>query len=326
MTEDYCKLVSGIILSTIWRKDDHTRILWITMLAVKDRHHRVMASVPGLAAVANLPVDSVRASIEKLMAPDPDSRTKDHEGRRIAAIDGGWLVLNGEKYRNFLSKAERNEYQAKLMSDRRAKQKSSRVSTMLAPVSTELALLAHTEAEADTEAEAEATVPPTPLTPGTPTLNLDVPALPPPAASTKRDPPVKDLPEKLNTARMQNKWQVWQTMRRGKGKVKSWPLLFNEQIDWLDRFDEPTAFEILSASIRNGWTGLFEPKETNHGKTSGEINKRNQFCAVNPENDYGAAFKRKVAKQDAEYAQRELEKEMAEKLRCVAPETQEAGD
>lgn len=148
MTEDYCKLVSGIILSTIWREDDHTRILWVTMLAVKDRKHRVMASVPGLAAVANLPVASVRASLVKLMEADPDSRTKDHDGRRISEIDGGWFILNGEKYRNFLSKAERNEYQAKLMAERRATERNGE---KLAPVSKTLAVLAQTEAEAETE-------------------------------------------------------------------------------------------------------------------------------------------------------------------------------
>lgn len=142
MTEDYCKLASGIILSTIWREDDHTRLLWVTMLAVKGRDHIVRASVPGLAAVANIPLRSCRAGLVKLMAPDPDSRTKDHEGRRISEVPDGWLVLNGQKYRNFLSKAERNEYQARLMAERRAEAK-------LAPVSKKLAPLAQTETETE---------------------------------------------------------------------------------------------------------------------------------------------------------------------------------
>jgi len=151
MTEDYCKLASGIILSTIWREDDHTRILWITMLAVKDRHHRVLASLPGLAAVANIPIESCKLGLQKLSDPDEYSRTKDHQGRRIEAIDGGWLVLNGEKYRNYMSKAERNEYQRALMAERRATAKE------LASVSSPLAPLAQAEAEAKADSE---TVPP----------------------------------------------------------------------------------------------------------------------------------------------------------------------
>jgi uncharacterized phage protein (TIGR02220 family) len=102
-----------------------------------------MASVPGLSSVANIPIDSVRKSLAKLMSPDPDSRSKEHEGRRIAEIEGGWVVLNGEKYRNYMSRQERNEYQAKLMSNRRANAKK------LAPVSTKLALLGQAEAEAE---------------------------------------------------------------------------------------------------------------------------------------------------------------------------------
>ena len=149
MTEDYCKLVSGIILSTIWREDNETRILWITMLAVKGRDHRVLASVPGLAAVANIPIESCRSGLEKLMSPDPDSRTKDHEGRRIAPVDGGWLVLNGEKYRNFLSKSERNEYQRNLMAERRAAEKLAVVSSC----DKKLAQLGQAEAEAEAEAD-----------------------------------------------------------------------------------------------------------------------------------------------------------------------------
>lgn len=71
---------------------------------------------------------------------------------------------------------------------------------------------------------------------------------------------LKELPPALNTGRIQNKWKVWMNHRRAFKKPKSWVLLFNEQIEWLSKFDEPTAFEILSSSIRNGYQGLFEPK------------------------------------------------------------------
>lgn len=37
--------------------------------------------------------------------------------------------------------------------------------------------------------------------------------------------------------------------------------MFEEQMEFLERYPEPVAFEILSASIRNGWQGLFAPKE-----------------------------------------------------------------
>jgi len=96
----YTPLFNEIVSSTIWREDDKTRILWITMLAMKDHKYIVSASIPGLADFARITVSECRAALHKLLSPDPDSRTQDHEGRRIKEIDGGWFILNGEKYEN----------------------------------------------------------------------------------------------------------------------------------------------------------------------------------------------------------------------------------
>ena len=70
-----------------------------------------------------------------------------------------------------------------------------------------------------------------------------------------------ELPQKLRTQRVVQKWAVWMNVRRGMKKPKNWTTLFNGQIEWLSQFSEPDVFEILSASIRNGWQGLFEPKK-----------------------------------------------------------------
>jgi hypothetical protein len=95
----YTKLFGSIISSTIWGAEDHVRLVWITMLALADQFGRVEASVPGLAHQAHVGVDQTRAALSVLEAPDPDSRTPDHEGRRIAKMDGGWRLLNHSKYR-----------------------------------------------------------------------------------------------------------------------------------------------------------------------------------------------------------------------------------
>lgn len=102
----YTKLFSSIITSTIWSEDDRTRIVWITMLALADKNGEVQGSVPGLARMACVPVEDCRASLQKLMSPDPDSRTKDDEGRRIEEIDGGWSIINFLKYRELASREE----------------------------------------------------------------------------------------------------------------------------------------------------------------------------------------------------------------------------
>lgn len=105
----YAKAASSMLTSTIWMEDDHTRIVWFALLLMKDKNGEVQASIPGLANVARVPIQSARNAISLLLAPDPDSRTKDYEGRRIAEIDGGWLILNHKKYRDLDSDEDRRE-------------------------------------------------------------------------------------------------------------------------------------------------------------------------------------------------------------------------
>lgn len=90
-------------------------------------------------------------------------------------------------------------------------------------------------------------------------------------------PVERELDDHLKTSRMVLRWRQWQTVRRGLKKPKNWLDLFNEQCEWLGQHTEPVAFEILSASIRNGWTGLFEVKSnqwkggSGSGKSSGNF-------------------------------------------------------
>ncbi len=107
----YTKLFSTIVASTIWREPDHVRIVWITMLAMSNADGVVEASVPGLADLARVTVEQCEDALFRLRTPDPYSRTKDNEGRRIADVDGGFLILNRAKYRDKCSTDDRREYQ-----------------------------------------------------------------------------------------------------------------------------------------------------------------------------------------------------------------------
>lgn len=106
----YTKLFSSIVTSTIWREGKDTKIMWVTMLALADKDGIVEGSVPGLADMARLTVEEARTAIEILSAPDPDSRSKVEDGRRIIPIDGGWMLVNHAKYRDLMSVEERREY------------------------------------------------------------------------------------------------------------------------------------------------------------------------------------------------------------------------
>lgn len=154
----YTKLFGSIVASTIWREDDKTRIVWITMLAIANKHGEVEASVPGLADLARVSVSECRAALEKLSAPDPDSRSMEYEGRRIEKVEGGWRLINHAKYREKLSTDERREYLAQKQREHRARQQ---VSTSVKSPKQESTSSTHTEAEAETKEEAEANPLPT---------------------------------------------------------------------------------------------------------------------------------------------------------------------
>lgn len=106
----YTKLFGTIVASTIWREEKETKIVWITMLAMANKDGMVEASIPGLADMARVSVPEVEKALVCLEGPDQYSRTKDHEGRRIQAVDGGWFVLNHAKYRAKMNLDERREY------------------------------------------------------------------------------------------------------------------------------------------------------------------------------------------------------------------------
>jgi hypothetical protein len=95
----YSKLYAAIVTSSVWIEEDATLRVWIAMIATCDSEGLVQGSVPGFANLARVTVEQMRHAIERLSAPDPDSRTPDHDGRRIEAFEGGWRVLNYAKYR-----------------------------------------------------------------------------------------------------------------------------------------------------------------------------------------------------------------------------------
>lgn len=125
MHRGFTKLFNTIVTSTIWQEDDNVRIVWITMLAIADAYGVVSASVPGLASIANVSLESTESALKNLESPDPYSRTKDFDGRRIQAIDGGWQVLNYLKYRRMLSEEDRREYKAKWIANKRRLQSTT---------------------------------------------------------------------------------------------------------------------------------------------------------------------------------------------------------
>lgn len=156
----YTKLFEQILESTIWCESDSTRVVWITMLAMADKDGEVLASIPGLAKRANVSLDQCQVALERFQQPDEFSRTPEYEGRRIAPVEGGWMLLNHHKYRDLMDSEAEKERKRKWWEEHRGK------GAKLAPPS-------ENSQELDELAQASTTT--TPATPAVKTLNPLVP-------------------------------------------------------------------------------------------------------------------------------------------------------
>lgn len=111
----YVKIYGNqLIRSTVWvNTDKETKLIWITLLAIADKHGIVLASIPGLARDAGVSIEECERSLATLRAPDKYSRTKEYEGRRLEDVDGGFLLLNYKKYREMRTEIQVKEAERK---------------------------------------------------------------------------------------------------------------------------------------------------------------------------------------------------------------------
>jgi hypothetical protein len=120
----YTKLWSMIIESTLWREPNDLIVLWIAILAKKDRNHVVYSTIPALASAAKITNEKCAEYIKQLESPDKWSATQDDDGRRLRRVEGGWLVINGAKYQNFLRSEQTKAAKAKAQRDYYARSKN----------------------------------------------------------------------------------------------------------------------------------------------------------------------------------------------------------
>jgi hypothetical protein len=103
----YTKLFGSILDSTVWELPHPTVRVWVTLLAMADRHGEIQASVPGLAHRARVTLEETKTALAAFLGPDEYSRTPTQEGRRVEPIDGGWRLVNHEKYRRLMAEEDR---------------------------------------------------------------------------------------------------------------------------------------------------------------------------------------------------------------------------
>lgn len=93
----YFPLDRDILSSSVWAQGtpEQVKVWFYLLVEANPRTGSVEDADPAIALRCGLPLDVTVAALEWLASPDPYSRTKDYDGRRIARLPGGgFLVLN----------------------------------------------------------------------------------------------------------------------------------------------------------------------------------------------------------------------------------------
>lgn len=96
----WAPLWSGIVESSLWEESGDVVKVFMTMLARKDYDHVCRLDAYKIHRLCNLDELKVLDILKVLASPDKRRKAnQEFDGRRIKAVEDGWLVLNGEKYR-----------------------------------------------------------------------------------------------------------------------------------------------------------------------------------------------------------------------------------
>lgn len=110
-------LWSGVVGSSLWDEPDFVLKIFLTMMALKDADHVYRGSAYQLGKESRKTEPEVLEALKILASPDTKRiEPQPFEGRRIQAVEDGWLILNGEKYRAQVQK------EMKRLRDRRSQQ------------------------------------------------------------------------------------------------------------------------------------------------------------------------------------------------------------
>ena len=240
-----------------------------------------------IARRTNVPQEVVDRAIQILESPDPESRDRTMEGRRIVRLDGhrdwGWMIVNWEKYEVIRRREERKEMNVARM--RKLRAESPEEDKAECAQTSDVHICAQTS-DLRTEVHACAPLSPSFSPPASPSLPPH-PPLNPSLSPSSSNPtlvtflqinankvPILQVPECLSCDEFSKTWNEWVEYRMTcKVKPKQPQRMFQKQLDWLATFPLPDAVEILNQSIRGNYQGLFPPndKRSNGNRIPGSV-------------------------------------------------------
>lgn len=211
-----------------------------------------------LAAILGESIDSVTKAIEILSAPDPESRSKTHEGRRLVR-EGQfqYFLPTWESYREIRKEDDRREYNRLKKREERERRRNVKNVNDKSDSQQKSAMSANTEAESEAESEASPKSPSPKQSKSTEKAQKNSGGrFDPFIAAIEGLPP---LPESLNTPEVKRAWLDWLQLCFDR----------NQQVrpigarNTFQRFhDRPRDFAAaINYSIANDYKGIIEEKK-----------------------------------------------------------------
>jgi len=102
----YGKLFESTYTGSMAGSGSNVFAVWTYCIATANRHHEVYLNEKGLSVILGEPIEHIEQAINYLCSPDPNSRSKVEDGRRlIKVVDVGctYRVVNHSVYKELLS-------------------------------------------------------------------------------------------------------------------------------------------------------------------------------------------------------------------------------
>lgn len=149
----FAKLFSRITESSLMEEPLEVRYVFMMMLAMCDPTGHVIGTDIAVARRMNISEDEFRKCAESLMAPDPDSNSKEEDGKRITLSKGerGYFVVNYLTYRDMKTEIHKRDYMREYMRKRREAKALEEGKPAVKRVSSKLASVKHVEEDGDLE-------------------------------------------------------------------------------------------------------------------------------------------------------------------------------
>ena len=119
------QMYKGSMIAAGWE----ALIVMQQLVILADRHGEVEMTPQAISNTTTIPLDIVEKGLQVLMEPDPMSRSKAEEGRRIVLLDPdrpwGWRLVNYQYYVELASKEDKRRKDAERLAEKRNENNNS---------------------------------------------------------------------------------------------------------------------------------------------------------------------------------------------------------